>query len=194
MRLILASSSPRRKQLLRQIRADFDIIQPRVDETRHAGEAPLEYARRLSAEKAQAVAASLPHADALILAADTIVTLPESGDLLGKPDHADDARRMLRRLRGREHHVITAFTLLLTAFDPRLVTRHTRTVVTMREYSDAEIDAYIRSGDPFDKAGAYAIQSETFRPVARIAGSFSNVVGLPLTDLRHAMRQLGFPA
>ena len=199
MRLILASSSPRRKMLLRQICPDFDIIQPRVDEARHADEAPLRYARRLSREKAEAVRAAVNHADALILAADTVVLLPrqgsdaDTGDLLGKPLDAADARRMLRLLRDRAHLVFTAFTLLKTASAPPPFTSHARTAVTMRDYSDAEIDAYINSGDPFDKAGAYAIQNETFRPVARIDGSFSNVVGLPLEETRDALRQLGFP-
>ncbi len=197
MRLILASSSPRRSELLAQLGLEFDIIKPAIDESRHEDEDLVAYVRRLSREKSEAVARSLDAAPALIISADTIVVLPAEAsgvdgarDLLGKPADAAEARRMLRRLRGRAHDVITAFTLRRSGEGPQVVTRHERTVVRMRDFSDREIDAYIATGDPLDKAGAYAIQNDAFHPVARIEGSYSNVVGLPLEALKQALREL----
>ena len=192
MRLILASSSPRRQELLRQLVSDFEVMAPAIDEARRQGEALFAYAERLSRQKAAAVARKLGAAPALIIAADTIV-IDHEGALLGKPADAADARRMLRHLRGRAHLVLTAFTLRRTANPPRALSGHARTKVFMRAYSDGEIDGYIASGDPFDKAGGYAIQNEAFRPVARIDGSYSNVVGLPLEDVKSALTALGFP-
>ncbi len=189
MKLILASSSPRRQALLTQVGLKFVVVKPEIDESRREGEAPLAYAERLSREKAAAVGASLAEEPALVIAADTIVIDPE-GELLGKPADAADARRMLRRLRNRAHKVITAITLRRSCAPPQISTRHAQTLVHMRDYSDAEIEAYIASGDPFDKAGGYAIQSEAFRPAARIEGSYSNVVGLPLEQLLEALKQL----
>ena len=192
LRTILASSSPRRRELLAQLGLRFEIIKPDIDESRRAAENLVDYAERLSREKAEAAARLLGGGPALIIAADTIVL--DGGALLGKPVDAAEARRMLRRLRGREHAVVTAFTLNLAdrAGDaPRFITRHARTVVYMRDYSDAELEAYVSSGDPLDKAGAYAIQNDAFRPVARIEGSYSNVVGLPLDELRAGLRELG---
>ncbi len=191
MRFILASSSPRRQELLCQLGLRFEIIKPEIDETQRAGEDPLAYVERLSQQKAAAVAHKLgasSAAPALIIAADTIVLA--AGALLGKPVAADDARQMLRSLRGRPHEVITAFTLYQQAAPPRRITRHARTIVHMREYSDAEIEAYIATGDPFDKAGGYAIQNEAFHPVAHIEGSYSNVVGLPLAALQAALHEI----
>ncbi len=199
MRLILASSSPRRQQLMSQLKIEFDIIKPATDESRRDGEAPLDYVRRLSREKAEAVAATLDASPALILSADTIVMLAadmnaveEEGELLEKPSDAADARRMLRALRNRAHQVITAFTLYRSGDPPHVITGHARTAVTMRDYRDAEIAAYINSGDPFDKAGAYAIQNEAFHPVAHIEGSYSNVVGLPLEEVKAALKEIGY--
>lgn len=189
MRLILASSSPRRRELLTQLGLRFEIIQPDIDESRGADEEPVAYAERLSREKAEAVARQLDARPALIIAADTIVM--DGGELLGKPADAADARRMLRQLRRRQHLVVTAFTLYQAGAESRVTTRHARTVVTMREFSDAEIETYIASGDPLDKAGAYGIQNEEFRPVARIEGSYSNVVGLPLEELSRALGNMG---
>ncbi len=191
MRLILASSSPRRQALLRQLVNGFEVIKPEIDESRHRDEALVAYAERLSREKAAAVANMLDASPALIIAADTIV-IDHEGALLGKPADAAAARRMLRRLRDRAHEVFTAFTVCQRDRPPQVITRHARTQVVMRDYSDAEIDAYIASGDPFDKAGGYAIQHKTFQPVARIEGSYSNVVGLPLDELRAVLK--GFSA
>ena len=199
MRLILASSSPRRRQLLRQTGASFEVIQPQIDESHRPGESLTAYAERLSRQKAESVIAMLGDEPALVISADTIVVRTaepvgtnNSGELLGKPGDADEARQMLKRLRNRKHQVYTAFTLCQTA-PPQTVTAHVCTDVYMRDYSDAEIEAYIASRDPFDKAGGYAIQNQAFHPVARIKGSYTNVVGLPLDELQAALTQLGFP-
>ena len=156
MRILLASSSPRRRELLAQLRLRFDILSPDIDESRLPDEDLVAYARRLSQQKAAAV--HKMDRRALIIAADTIVEF--RGELLGKPADAAQARDMLRRLRGNAHSVITAFTLRRATDMPRASTRHVRTIVTMRDYSDAEIAAYIATGDPFDKAGGYAIQNQ----------------------------------
>ena len=190
MRLILASSSPRRRELLAGLDLRFEIIKPDIDESRRAAEDLVEYAERLSREKAEAVARTLDERPALVISADTIVM--DGGELLGKPADDGDARRMLRTLRGREHEVVTAFTLFRAGDTPRTITRHARTAVEMRAFSEAEIDAYVATGDPLDKAGAYGIQNEAFRPVARIEGSYSNVVGLPLDELKAALGDIGF--
>lgn len=195
--LILASSSPRRRELLASLGVQYEIIKPDVDETPLAGEAPLALVRRLSREKALAAARQL-QAQQLVLAADTIVILAadtlgvdEHGEVLGKPASADEARAMLRALRGRAHLVCTAFTLLRADEARDAHTQVVTTRVHMRDYTDDEIDAYIATGDPFDKAGSYAIQHEVFQPVARIEGSYSNVVGLPTDEVGAALRQWG---
>ena len=131
---------------------------------------------------------SLDGSPAIVIAADTIV-IDHEGALLGKPADAADARRMLRHLRARAHHVVTAFTVHRNSQPPQAYTGRSRTAVYMRDYTDAEIDAYIASGDPFDKAGGYAIQNDSFHPAARIEGSFSNVVGLPLDELQLALHE-----
>jgi septum formation protein len=200
MQFILASGSPRRRELLASLGVPFTVIKSDIDETQHTGEDPYTYVRRLSLEKAEAVAARLS-APALVLAADTVVILAadiigvtESGVVLGKPVDADDARDILRRLRGRDHVVCTALTLLSLEPDKRqAITELTRTTVTMRDYTNTEIDAYIATGDPFDKAGAYAIQHEGFHPVERIEGIYNNVVGLPLETLRRMFVDLREP-
>jgi septum formation protein len=197
---ILASSSPRRRDLIASLGLAFTVIKPDIDETLRPGETPLDYVARLSREKAQAVAAQVT-APAAVLAADTVVILgadtlgiDESGDILGKPLDAADARQMLQRLRGRVHRVCTALTLIrLNVASAEPDTRITCTDVTMRDYSDAEIEAYIASGDPFDKAGSYAIQHPVFNPVAQIDGSYTNVVGLPVETLRDMLADLGWP-
>lgn len=201
---ILASSSPRRRELLASLGVDFTIYKPEIDEYKRTDETPQAYVERLSIEKAEAVAGQLAAADqlggpALILAADTVVILAAdtigietNGELLEKPRDADDARHMLRRLRGRAHLVVTAITLLRLGHPTKMLTRATSTTVHMRDYADDEIEAYIATGDPFDKAGSYAIQHEGFHPVDHIEGSYSNVVGLPLETLRAALADIGW--
>jgi MAF protein len=179
---ILASGSPRRRELLGSLGITFTVISPDIDETERVGEFPVDYVRRISREKALAVCGRVSP-PVLILAADTTVILDDA--ILAKPANADAARDMLRRLRGRDHQVCTGMTLARFDDDqpPEILTEHALTTVTMREYSDAEIEAYIATGDPFDKAGGYAIQHEGFHPVAGISGSYSNVVGLALETL-----------
>ncbi|MGB7337865.1 MAG: Maf family nucleotide pyrophosphatase, partial [Phototrophicaceae bacterium] len=195
MRFILASSSPRRREIISEmLLGSFEIIKPNIDETQQANEAPLDYVKRLSQEKANAVAEHIDD-NTPILAADTVVILAAdtigietNGEILGKPANADEARAMLKRLRNRPHIVCTAFTLKRGRYQ---VTEYARTLVYMRDYSDAEIDAYIATGDPFDKAGSYAIQHEGFHPVERIEGSYSNVVGLPADEVRSELIRAG---
>ena len=180
--LILASASPRRRHLLARLGLAFEVVVPDIDESTTAGR-PERVARRLAAAKACAVAVRRP--DATVLAADTIVA--HRGVLLDKPRDAAEAEATLKRLRGRAHRVITAVAVL-PAGHRRLLVDHAVTRVTMRRYSDAEIAASIARGDPFDKAGAYAIQDEGLAPVARYDACYCNVVGLPLWT---AVRLLG---
>jgi MAF protein len=200
--LILASSSPRRRELLASLGVEFTIVKPDIDETQRPNEPPTDYVQRLSREKALAVTEQVA-APATILAADTVVILAadtigidEQGEILGKPADTDEARQMLQRLRGRGHTVATAVTLLIAngQNSRRQITEIARTAVHMRDYDDAEIDAYIATGDPFDKAGAYAIQHEGFHPVERIDGSYTNVVGLPVETVSAMLKQVGWPA
>jgi septum formation protein len=191
---ILASGSLRRRELLASLGIEFTVIKTDVDESRHEGEAPIDYVRRLSLEKAAAAVSMVETKnDLTVVAADTIVIL--DGEILGKPEDADEARTMLHLLRNRSHTVCTALTLMCR--DRRGVplvvsplTEHICTTVTMRDYDDDEIEAYIATGDPFDKAGGYAIQHNGFHPVARIEGSYSNVVGLPLEMLQEMLNRL----
>jgi septum formation protein len=193
-RFILASGSPRRKELIASLGIDFEVIKPDVDESRNLHEDPFLYVNRLALLKANTVARQIT-SSATILAADTIVVLAADtigvdarGELLGKPDDADHAREILRKLRGRGHIVCTAFALIrINADDRIMINRDVRTVVYMRDYRDDEIEAYIKSGDPFDKAGSYAIQYADFHPVARIDGCYNNVVGLPLCAVKRAL-------
>ncbi len=163
----------------------FDVTRADIDETPHPGEHARDYTARLSREKAQAIAARGTDGDVLILAADT--TVADGPEILGKPADADEARLMLRQLRDRTHQVYTAISLLDTATG-RALTDVSLTDVTMRAYSDAAMDAYIASGDPFDKAGGYAIQNTAFHPVAVLRGCYPNVMGLPLCLLAAMLR------
>ncbi len=194
--LILASGSPRRRELIASLGLNFTIIKPDIDETPQPGESPADYAGRLSREKASAVLAALD-GDATVLAADTVVVLSADtlgvtgdGELLEKPADFDEGCTMLRRLRGRPHQVVTAFTVESSGGK-----RHSErvvTTVTMREFTDDEINAYVMSGDSLDKAGGYAIQHNGFRPVARIDGCYNNVVGLPLCAVKRTLVDFGF--
>jgi septum formation protein len=183
--LILASSSPRRQELLREIGIPFQVHAANINEDQIAGEAPIDYALRLAREKAQAVAAQYPQS--YVLGADTIVVI--DGDVLGKPkDHAD-AARMLRLLSGRAHEVTTAVSLI--AQGTLAETRASTTKVYFREIAEAEIQQYVAGGEPMDKAGAYAIQGGASRWTDRIEGEFSNVVGLPLSLVTEMLKTTG---
>lgn len=185
--LILASNSPRRKQLLRLAGWDFRIVPADVDETPLDGEPADSYVRRIADEKARAVAPKARDGE-VIVAADT--TVADEGRILGKPQDAGEAFEMLARLRGRTHQVYTAVVAYQPSTD-RMVSELAATDVPMRAYSREEINAYIATGDPFDKAGSYAIQHPEFQPVNELTGCYANVVGLPLCHLERAMRTLG---
>jgi MAF protein len=183
-RIILASGSPRRREMLGWIGLSFDLVKTDIDETYQPGEMASAYTVRLSQTKAQA-ARDRVSGEGLILAADTTVA---DGDLiLGKPADADEARSMLRQLRGRVHQVHTALTLLDIA-SGRQVTETAVTDVPMREYTERELEDYIAQGNPFDKAGGYAIQHPGFHPAVLTSGCYANVVGLPLCHLLRALR------
>ncbi len=185
-RLILASSSPRRRQLLSLLGIPFVVKAAGVDESRLYAEPPTELVLRVSQAKALAISDVRP--DELVVAADTIVVY--GGDILGKPSDPDDARQMLERLRGRPHMVYSGLTLWHPA-SRRMVSRLGESTVWMRDYSDEEIAAYVDSRDPMDKAGAYAIQHPVFAPVSRLEGCWLNVVGLPLCHLGQSLAKFG---
>ena len=184
--LVLASSSPRRRDLLTRLGVVFEALAADVNEDAYAGEEPEALARRLSQAKAWAVAQRRP--SALILASDTVVA--RQGELLGKPLDAHDAARMLRILRNTDHLVITAVTGL-DAGRGREITLVSTSTVWMRNYDDNELTAYIASGDPLDKAGAYAIQHPVFDPVAHLDGCYSGVMGFPLGHVVQVLTALG---
>lgn len=178
MRLILASASPRRADLLRSAGIDFDVIHADVDESVLPGETPEQHVRRLADAKASAVLARVGARP--VLGADTVVVV--NGQILGKPRDDGDARRMLGLLSGRQHVVMTGV-CLLSRDAPAEAGHYVHVTVTTVEFAaltDAEIDGYVASGEPADKAGAYAVQGLASRFVTRIDGSYSNVVGLPV--------------
>jgi septum formation protein len=185
MRLVLASGSPRRRELLTLLGLPFDVVPPDVDESVHPGEPPVDLVRRLALDKAQAIGGS-DAADVVVLAADTIVEL--AGEILGKPADADDARRMLRALAGHTHRVHTGVAVRCNG---ETVCEVVTTAVTMATMSDAAIEWYLATGEPIDKAGAYAIQGAGGAFVAAIEGSASNVVGLPLTTVVELLGRQG---
>lgn len=182
--LILASQSPRRQALLAALGVTFAVDAADVDETPLLGEPPDALVCRLCRVKAQAVAAR--HPGAVVLAADTLVTL--DGLLLGKPADPVEAAAMLRSLRGRTHQVYTA---VCVATNGALTSRLSISDVTMRPYSDAEIAAYVATGDPLDKAGAYAIQHPLFSPVAAWDGCYAGIMGLPLRLAKAMLVEIG---
>jgi septum formation protein len=186
-RLILASSSPRRRELLTQIGLDFHVLPAHIDETRRANEEPTAYVQRLALEKAEAIHAL--HPEAFVLGADTTVEI--DGYALEKPiDHAD-AQRMLRALSGRTHHVHTGIALL----SPHGRRMHLETTaVTFSAVPDAELQHYLDSGEPYDKAGAYGIQGYAARWIPRIDGDYFNVMGLPLAATVRLLREVGYNA
>lgn len=185
-KLFLASASPRRKRILALLDLPFQDLPVEADEAVWPGERPAQAARRLAQAKTEAAAGAV--SQGIIVAADTLVV--DRGHILGKPRDAGEARRMLRRLRGRAHLVITGLALLRPATGEAQSAAVT-TRVWMRPYTAAELEAYAASGEALDKAGAYAIQSPSFAPVERIAGCYLNVVGLPLCALGLALRRLG---
>lgn len=187
--IALASGSPRRGEMLAWSGFDFTTCPVDIDESWTAGEPPHQYVARLAETKARAAVHQFAHIGAdFYLAADT--TVADGAEVLGKPSDEADARRMLVQLRGRAHEVFTALALYRAA-DGRWAFDRCHSWVTMRDYADEELEAYIRSGDPLDKAGAYAIQHAGFHPVIGFNGCFANVMGLPLCHLVRNMRKFG---
>lgn len=184
--MILASESPRRRELLAAVGVPFRVVPSGVDEIPRPGESPSRFVRRAALDKGEAVA--LLHPSAFVLSADTIVVA--DGRILGKPRDRAEARRMLSRLAGREHRVYTAICLLCRerGFQD-LGTEVTR--VRFRSLSAAEVAAYARTGECDDKAGAYAAQGAGMLLIDRVAGSFSNVVGLPMTRVVEMLARAG---
>jgi septum formation protein len=191
--LLLASASPRRQELLRNAAIPFTVQPADIDETPIAGESPRDCAERLAREKALAVFQSQPKN--YVLGADTIVVVDDV--ILGKPRDAEDAARMLRMLSGRTHAVITGVCLVgpvtsgQWSVAGQTKTGFETTLVTMCELSDDEIREYIATGEPMDKAGAYAIQGVASRWIPRIEGDYSNVVGLPVALVYAMLRERG---
>lgn len=186
--LVLASASPRRRELLALTGWPFLTASITIDETPRPGETPDSLVRRLSLEKARAAAQARGRAPGCILSADTVVADRE--EVLGKPRSRAEARKFLRQLRGREHWVLTGVTLL-EPVSSRSWTELARTTVRMREYTDAELEKYLDSGDPMDKAGAYGIQNKEFHPVADLEGCYANVMGLPLCQVQNLLVAAG---
>ena len=184
MRIVLASASPRRQELLRNAGIDFAVQPANIEEVRLTGETATEFAERMAHEKAQAVRKARP--EEWILAADTVVVVAD--EVLGKPADENDASRMLRLLAGREHQVITGVSLLGTNFED---VRSESTTVHFSSMTDAEIQNYVATGEPMDKAGAYAIQGIASRWISKIKGDYSNVVGLPVDLVWRMLREHG---
>ena len=188
MKLILASASARRAEILHDAGLSFSVLSSAVDETPLAGESPAELVQRLADAKAELVSARAV-APAIIIAADTEVVL--DGHVLGKPRTTEDARQMLTRLSGRTHSVMTGVTLVRLPDAERRSFVET-THVHFTPVPDEEITRYLGTGEPFDKAGSYAIQGRAGRYVPRIEGCYFNIVGLPLARLCQELRELGW--
>jgi septum formation protein len=187
VKLILASNSPRRRLLLALTGWEFDVHPADIDESLLPAEHPGDYVLRLAQGKAREVASMIGGSE-VILAADT--TVVDADAILGKPANAEEAASMLRGLRGHTHQVYTG--LALCRSHPKaLLTDLCITEVPMRAYTDEELQAYVDSGDPLDKAGAYAIQHPDFQPVDKLSGCFAGVMGLPLCHLERSLRKLG---
>ncbi|HEV8718499.1 MAG TPA: Maf family protein [Candidatus Binatia bacterium] len=184
--LILASASPRRRELLQRIGVAFVVIPSHTPEIAQPGELPQAYALRLADEKARGVARK--HPGAWVLGADTIVEI--DGEVLGKPRDVADGQQMLRQLSGCTHQVMTAFALLDGAGQVR-IRQVVTSRVTFKPLTEAQIQAYLATGEPFDKAGAYAVQGLGASLVACVEGSYTNVVGLPMDEVQAALRAVG---
>jgi len=186
-KIILASSSPRRKELLQTVGIEFDIITPFSDESLLVKEIPENYAIRLSREKALSVSQNLD-GNELVIGADTIVVV--DNEILGKPIDEEDARVMLNKLSGKAHYVLTAFTITKPK-DEILHTHVVGTEVVVKTLEPDEIEGYIKTTEPMDKAGAYGIQGVGAFMVKEIKGSYTNVVGLPLVEVIEVLKKLG---
>ncbi len=188
MKLILASASERRAEILRDAGLSFVVLSSAVDETPYENESPNDLVERLASAKAELVAARAI-GPAIVIAADTVISL--DGQILGKPRSSDDARHMLEKLSGRTHSVVTGVALIRLP-DSERRTFVESTLVHFAALSPEQITRYLATGEPHDKAGAYAIQGHAGRFIPRIDGCYFNVVGLPLSRLYHALIQLGW--
>ncbi len=188
-KIVLASSSPRRKEMISWLNIPFEIMPANIEESYHTNEKAFPYVRRLAREKAEKAAKKMGYGDrssSIVLAADTIVL--KGDQILGKPKNEADAERMLVLLRNTFHQVITAICLLFP--DGRKVEDLCISEVRMRNYSDDEIAEYVHSGDAFDKAGAYAIQNGTFNPVCALTGCYASVMGFPFCHIERNLRKI----
>jgi septum formation protein len=188
MKLILASTSPRRAEILHDAGFSFAVIASAVDETPIPGESPNELVQRLADAKAE-LAAARAVGPAIVLGADTVVTL--DGRIFGKPRSSDDARQMLENLSGRTHAVVTGVTLIRLP-DAERRTFVESTLVHFAQLSAEEITRYLATEEPHDKAGSYAIQGRAGRYIPRIEGDYFNIVGLPLARVTQALAELGW--
>lgn len=186
--LVLASASPRRSDLLRQLGLSHEVLPAHVDETPGPDETPGGHVERLARDKARAVAALRP--DALVLAGDTVVVA--HGRILGKPTHREDAVAMLMALAGREHQVLSGLALAVPGASGALHSRVDATEVRFRDFDEAEARAYVSTGEPMDKAGAYGIQGRGGALVTGITGDYTTVVGLPLSGLVELLHVAGW--
>jgi len=190
MKLILASSSPRRAEILANAGLPFSVLSSPVDESPYPGEAPAALVQRLANAKADVVTARAV-GPAIIIGADTVVVLDDK--ILGKPSSAEDARHMLRQLSGRTHSVLTGVALIRLPDGERRQFLES-TLVHFRPITDEELSSYLATQEPYDKAGAYAIQGQAGRYIPRIEGCYFNVVGLPLSRVLSELETLGWSA
>jgi septum formation protein len=186
MKIVLASASPRRKELLEKIGLEFEVDPGDHAEQLRPTSDPHALAREISLNKASIVAGK--HTDALIIAADTFIVFGDT--ILGKPENKTESRKMLTTLNGKSHVVITGFSIIDTN-SGKTISRSTGTTVYMKELTPREIDAYVKSQEPIGKAGAYAIQGIGAVIIDRIEGDYFNVVGLPLATLTEALKEFG---
>jgi MAF protein len=184
--ILLASNSPRRRQLLALGNWKFTVVVSDVDETQQANETPRDYVLRLAKAKALAVVEKA-HYENIIIGSDTAVV--DGNSILGKPNDGEDAARILKHLRGHTHQVYTGVAFYRVS-DGKILTELCVTDVPMRPYSDEEISAYVQTGDPLDKAGAYAIQHPDFQPVESMRGCYASVMGLPMCHVVRTLRAL----
>ncbi|MGD0351890.1 MAG: Maf family protein [Dehalococcoidia bacterium] len=185
-KIILASGSPRRKELLEKIGLKFEVESSNYEEDIYPGLQPHDVAQKISLKKAEIVASK--HKNVVIIAADTFIVF--DGQILGKPSTANESREMLQKLNGKSHSVITGFSVIDTAKNKTL-SRSVETIVFLKKLTQSEIDTYVKSKEPLDKAGGYAIQGLGAVIVDRIEGDYLNVVGLPLSALTEALKEFG---
>ena len=190
-KIVLASASPRRRELLKAAVFEHEVIVANIEEKRRQGERPEDYVQRNAKEKALAVCSTQPVAvaKAIVLAADTIVVAFDN-EVLEKPVDADDARRMLGKLSARTHRVLTGFALCNGTTGEIIECRTVQTQVLFRNLFADEVEQYISSGEPFDKAGSYGIQGQALTFVESIEGSYTNVVGLPMSHVVLSLRRM----